>query len=460
MGRHLGRRQGLKAARLPHFFEPIAAHLGRPTCATRSPRAPPRRWSSWSTPSTWARPCGCSTSGCGPGRHARALAARGIEVVGVDISRALHRAGAATGAGRAATFVRRRRRASWPSTASSTPPSRCARGRSGSWPGEDGEVLRRLVRALKPAGRAAVSAFSAYFAVRWLGDGDEFDAAAGVNHELTLVRDEEGDEAAFDLWTTCSRPASCGCWRRRPVPRSTAVWSVSRRGIRPSAARPRTPGVPDDPAPALIGGDAGTSRRRGDRCRLVESAVLAATGSLAGAPPRIRSKAISPPMSDLDAAVPDLRCPRGASDPGDRHPRGRRPATATRPARSSTTTSAALSLEDAIAGTIVEFEDGDIVTGTVVKVDKDEVLLDIGFKSEGVIPARELSIRHDVDPHEVVTLGEQHRGPGPPEGGQGRPPGPLQEAGPVRAGVGHHRADQGARRRRLAARSSRWSRAA
>jgi small subunit ribosomal protein S1 len=66
-----------------------------------------------------------------------------------------------------------------------------------------------------------------------------------------------------------------------------------------------------------------------------------------------------------------------------------------------------MSLEDAIAATIVEFDDGDIVKGTVVKVDKDEVLLDIGFKSEGVIPARELSIRHDVDPSEVVHLGEE-----------------------------------------------------
>jgi small subunit ribosomal protein S1 len=65
------------------------------------------------------------------------------------------------------------------------------------------------------------------------------------------------------------------------------------------------------------------------------------------------------------------------------------------------------SFEDAIAGTIVEFDDGDIVSGTVVKVDKDEVLLDIGFKSEGVIPARELSIRHDVDPHDVVTVGDR-----------------------------------------------------
>jgi small subunit ribosomal protein S1 len=65
------------------------------------------------------------------------------------------------------------------------------------------------------------------------------------------------------------------------------------------------------------------------------------------------------------------------------------------------------SLLDAMDATIVEFEDGDLVTGTVVKVDKDEVLLDIGFKSEGVIPSRELSIRHDVNPSEIVSLGEK-----------------------------------------------------
>jgi small subunit ribosomal protein S1 len=66
-----------------------------------------------------------------------------------------------------------------------------------------------------------------------------------------------------------------------------------------------------------------------------------------------------------------------------------------------------MSFEEAIANTIVEFDDGDIVKGVIVKVDKDEVLLDIGFKSEGVIPARELSIRHDVDPSEIVSLGEE-----------------------------------------------------
>ncbi len=65
------------------------------------------------------------------------------------------------------------------------------------------------------------------------------------------------------------------------------------------------------------------------------------------------------------------------------------------------------SLEEAIDATIVDFDDGDIVEGKVVKIDKDEVLLDIGFKSEGVIPSRELSIRNDIDPSEIVSLGDQ-----------------------------------------------------
>jgi small subunit ribosomal protein S1 len=65
------------------------------------------------------------------------------------------------------------------------------------------------------------------------------------------------------------------------------------------------------------------------------------------------------------------------------------------------------SLSDAIDATIVAFDDGDIVKGRVVKIDSDEVLLDIGYKSEGVIPSRELSIRNDVDPHDVVSLDEE-----------------------------------------------------
>lgn len=60
----------------------------------------------------------------------------------------------------------------------------------------------------------------------------------------------------------------------------------------------------------------------------------------------------------------------------------------------------------AIDETIKYFNDGDIVEGTIVKVDRDEVLLDIGYKTEGVIPSRELSIKHDIDPGEVVAVGD------------------------------------------------------
>ena len=61
----------------------------------------------------------------------------------------------------------------------------------------------------------------------------------------------------------------------------------------------------------------------------------------------------------------------------------------------------------AVDATIISFNDGDIVSGTVVKVDRDEVLLDIGYKTEGVIPSKELSIKHDVDPFDVVQVGDE-----------------------------------------------------
>jgi small subunit ribosomal protein S1 len=64
-------------------------------------------------------------------------------------------------------------------------------------------------------------------------------------------------------------------------------------------------------------------------------------------------------------------------------------------------------LREAIEASLKDFKEGDILEGTVVKIDRDEVLLDIGYKSEGVIPAKELSIRHDVDPNQVVSVGDE-----------------------------------------------------
>jgi small subunit ribosomal protein S1 len=61
----------------------------------------------------------------------------------------------------------------------------------------------------------------------------------------------------------------------------------------------------------------------------------------------------------------------------------------------------------AIDKTIKPFNDGDIVEGVIVKVDRDEVLLDIGYKTEGIIPSRELSIKHDVDPGTIVSVGDR-----------------------------------------------------
>src|SRR4030095_8646996 len=57
--------------------------------------------------------------------------------------------------------------------------------------------------------------------------------------------------------------------------------------------------------------------------------------------------------------------------------------------------------------TFAPFEEGDVVTGRVVRIDNDEVLVDIGYKSEGVIPSNELSIRKAVDPHDEVEMGEE-----------------------------------------------------
>jgi small subunit ribosomal protein S1 len=59
------------------------------------------------------------------------------------------------------------------------------------------------------------------------------------------------------------------------------------------------------------------------------------------------------------------------------------------------------------AATMVSFDEGDVVNGKVVRIDKDEVLVDIGYKAEGVIPSNELSIRKSVDPADEVELGEE-----------------------------------------------------
>ncbi|MGA8039863.1 MAG: 30S ribosomal protein S1 [Acidimicrobiia bacterium] len=63
--------------------------------------------------------------------------------------------------------------------------------------------------------------------------------------------------------------------------------------------------------------------------------------------------------------------------------------------------------ERAIEATVLEFKEGDIVEWTVVSVDADGAMVDIGYKSEGLIPTRELSIRNNVDPKDAVAVGDR-----------------------------------------------------
>ena len=153
--------------------------------------------------------------GCGPGRHVNALAALGIETVGLDISQRFVDVGASAGVD-GATFVRGDARAMAFDEEFDAAISLCqgAFGLGGPGPfagdpqnfGSDRAVLEGIRRALRPGGRCAVTAFSSYFQVRHLEEHDRFDAATGVNHEPTEVRDERGSPRPADLWTTCYTP--------------------------------------------------------------------------------------------------------------------------------------------------------------------------------------------------------------------------------------------------------------
>lgn len=149
--------------------------------------------------------------GCGPGRHAHALARRGFEVVGVDISaRFVELARREAPAG--ATFVRADARALAYDREFDAVISLCqgafglSDGGTNTALDPDVAVLAGMARALRPGGRLAVSAFSAYYQLRYPTDGGTFDAERGVHHERAVVRDEAGREAERDLWTTCFTP--------------------------------------------------------------------------------------------------------------------------------------------------------------------------------------------------------------------------------------------------------------
>ncbi len=143
--------------------------------------------------------------GCGPGRHAYEMARRGIEVVGVDISQRFIDV-ATDGAQAGATFRRLDARELDYVDEFDAAISLC-QGAFGllSDLDETIAVLAGMHKALRPGGRIAVSAFSAYFSVKYQTSA-VFDAATGTAHEHTEIISEGGIKAPTELWTTCFTP--------------------------------------------------------------------------------------------------------------------------------------------------------------------------------------------------------------------------------------------------------------
>lgn len=160
--------------------------------------------------------------GCGPGRHSRALRESGIDVVGLDISLDFLRA---AGDGR---WVRAdaRRLPFVPHTFDAAI-SLCQGGFGLLGGVDDTEVIAQMAEVVKRGGRVALSAFSAYFAVRHLEPGETFDAERGVNHERATVRDPQGVERDFDLFTTCFTPRELRLMAASAGVQVEALWAVT-----------------------------------------------------------------------------------------------------------------------------------------------------------------------------------------------------------------------------------------
>lgn len=164
--------------------------------------------------------------GCGPGRHCRALSSRGLAVAGVDLAfDFLDPARRAGGAGYAQGDVRR-----LPVRPGAFDAAVClCQGGFGLLGGGDDEggALVEIARAVRPGGRVAATAFSSWYAVKWLGEGETFDPSAAVLHETARVRGRGGGaEADFDLAHTCFTPRELRLMARSAGLEVEGIWSV------------------------------------------------------------------------------------------------------------------------------------------------------------------------------------------------------------------------------------------
>ncbi len=214
-----------------HWFEPVADHLGSAYLRYSFTKGTRREVDFLVGVLDLAPGARILDVGCGPGRHALDLAGRGFEVHGVDISQRfvdLARVDAPTNASfERLDATRMTFDAEFDAAISLCQGAFGLCGGPGSVLDGDGAVLAGMARAVRPGGRVAVSAFSAYFQTRFLEATDTFDAAAGVNHERTEVRDPDGVVAPAELWTTCFTPRELRLLARLSGLEVLEVWSVA-----------------------------------------------------------------------------------------------------------------------------------------------------------------------------------------------------------------------------------------
>ena len=143
--------------------------------------------------------------GCGPGRHALALAARGIRVTGVDASPDFVElaTAAAKEAGLPASFEVLDVRDLAADAEFDAALCLCQGGFGLLGGRDDLPAFARIAAAVRRGGCLAVSAFSLVFAARHLERGETLDAATGVLHEVATLRNDQGEQRTADLWTTC-----------------------------------------------------------------------------------------------------------------------------------------------------------------------------------------------------------------------------------------------------------------
>ena len=210
-----------------HWFEPVADHLGSAYLRYSFTKGTEQEVAFLVDALSLQPGSRVLDVGCGPGRHAHTFAARGIEVVGIDISqRFIDIATERTPPDARATFRRMDARAMPFETAFDAAVSLCqgAFGLVGAGP--DLDVLDGIARALVPGGRIAISAFSSYFQVRYPQESGTFDIATGVHHERTIIKDEQGAEAEVDLWTTCYTARELELLAQRAGLVVDHIWSV------------------------------------------------------------------------------------------------------------------------------------------------------------------------------------------------------------------------------------------